>query len=129
MLNGFPLSCAAPRLLFHHHLPFSNLRFAVKPDGFVTVEDMKSDSLADPLASGAAGLLAIPLIELYAVLWRLGLVQVRTDRTIGRRIPTPMDVYCRARGLRRQPRRSPPRLSPAPAPTRSGRAGYSQAAG
>ncbi|HZC09862.1 MAG TPA: Rv1535 domain-containing protein [Mycobacterium sp.] len=88
-----------------------------------------TDSLADPLASGAAGLLAIPLIELYAVLWRLGLVEVQADRTAHRRLPTPMDVYCRARGLRRQPRRSQPRLSPAPAPSRPGRSGYSQEAG
>ncbi|HXY63355.1 MAG TPA: Rv1535 domain-containing protein [Mycobacterium sp.] len=88
-----------------------------------------TDALADPLASGAAVLLAIPLIELYAVLWRFGLVEVQADRTAARRLPAPMDVYYRARGLRRQPRRSPPRLSPAPAPTRPGRAAYSQAAG
>ncbi|HTZ14258.1 MAG TPA: Rv1535 domain-containing protein [Mycobacterium sp.] len=89
-------------------------------------------SLADPLASGAAGLLAIPLIELYAVLWRFGLVEVHADRTTHRRLrplPAPLAFYCRARGLRRQPRRSQPRLSPAPAPTRPGRAECNREAG
>ncbi|MGB7870550.1 MAG: Rv1535 domain-containing protein [Mycobacterium sp.] len=89
-----------------------------------------TENLADPLASGAAVFLAIPLIELYAVLWRLGLVQVGTRRAPDRgRLRAPVEAYCRARGSRRPPRRSPPRLSPAPAPTRSGRAAYSPKAG
>ncbi|UQX12936.1 Rv1535 domain-containing protein [Candidatus Mycobacterium methanotrophicum] len=88
-----------------------------------------TDSLADPLASGAAVLLAIPLVELYAVLWRLGLVEVQTQPSSERRLLAAMDSYCRACGLPRQPRRSPPRLSPAPAPTRPARAACSRAAG
>ncbi|HEY9305803.1 MAG TPA: Rv1535 domain-containing protein [Mycobacterium sp.] len=88
-----------------------------------------TDSLADPLASGAAVLLAIPLIELYAVLWRMGLVEVQTAPPADRRLRAAMDAYCRARGLQRRPRRSPPRLSPAPAPTRPDREACSQAAG
>ncbi|WP_424080082.1 Rv1535 domain-containing protein, partial [Mycobacterium sp.] len=76
-----------------------------------------TDHLADPLASGAAVLLAIPLIELYAVLWRFGLVEVQAHPPADRRLRAAMDAYCQARGLRRQARRSQPRLSPAPAPT------------
>ncbi|NKE41289.1 hypothetical protein FVP45_13460, partial [Mycobacterium tuberculosis] len=37
----------------------------------------ETDALADPLASSFALLLTVPLLELYAVLWRVGVVEVR----------------------------------------------------
>ncbi|WP_252159481.1 Rv1535 domain-containing protein, partial [Mycobacterium tuberculosis] len=37
----------------------------------------RTDALADPLASSFALLLTVPLLELYAVLWRVGVVEVR----------------------------------------------------
>ncbi|XEC49122.1 hypothetical protein ROJ27_00454 [Mycobacterium tuberculosis variant bovis] len=53
--------------------------------GAVTVGGMstRTDALADPLASSFALLLTVPLLELYAVLWRVGVVEVR-GRTGGR---------------------------------------------
>ncbi|WP_424392651.1 Rv1535 domain-containing protein [Mycobacterium sp.] len=88
------------------------------------------DALADPLGEAVAGLLIVPLIQLYAVLWRVGAVQVfQTRPAPDRRLPAQVNAHLRARGLRCPPRRSPPRLSPAPVPKRAGRVAYSQAAG
>ncbi|MGO9549296.1 hypothetical protein [Mycobacterium sp.] len=69
-------------------------------------------------------------MELYALLWRVGAVQVVGTRPARHsRLPAPVDFYLRIRGSRRPPRRSQPRLSPAPAPRRAGREECSQVAG
>ncbi|WP_422203106.1 Rv1535 domain-containing protein [Mycobacterium sp.] len=89
-----------------------------------------TDALADPLGGAVAGLLTVPLTQLYAVLWRLGAVEVVATRSEpDRRPPAPRDAYRRTHGSRRPPRRSQPRLSPAPAPSPTGPAGYSRATG
>ncbi|OBI81416.1 hypothetical protein A9X01_23920 [Mycobacterium asiaticum] len=69
-------------------MPFSNEGFAVAPDGAVTVGNMTTtDHLADPLASSFAALLRGPLTELYALMWRVGVLEVGTsDRTDHRRV-------------------------------------------
>ncbi|WP_164517918.1 MULTISPECIES: Rv1535 domain-containing protein [unclassified Mycobacterium] len=36
-----------------------------------------TEVLAEPLADATAALLTVPAVELYAVLWRAGLLQVR----------------------------------------------------
>ncbi|MGB7144244.1 Rv1535 domain-containing protein [Mycobacterium sp.] len=85
---------------------------------------------ADPLGEAVAGLLTVPLRQLYAVLWRFGAVEVMATRpTPDPRIPAPAAAYPRERGSRRPPRRSQPRLSPAPAPRRAGREACSRAVG
>jgi hypothetical protein len=63
-------------------LPFSNLGFVAEPGRQVTVLCMSAtDSLADPLAIALARVLTVPLVQVYAVLWRLGVVEVlETDR-------------------------------------------------
>jgi len=59
-------------------LPFSNVGFADKQGDTVTVGGMSTkDALADPLASTFASVLTVPLLELYALLWRVGVVEVR----------------------------------------------------
>ncbi|WP_255361356.1 Rv1535 domain-containing protein [Mycobacterium sp. 1245111.1] len=88
-----------------------------------------TDSLADPLGGAVAGLLTVPLTQLYAVLWRLGAVEVVTRSESTGRTPARRTAYQRMHGSRRPRRRSQPRLSPAPAPRRGGPAGYSQAIG
>jgi hypothetical protein len=41
-----------------------------------------TDSLADPIFSSVASVLRVPLLELYALLWRVGIVDiVQHDRT------------------------------------------------
>ncbi|MFZ0715905.1 Rv1535 domain-containing protein, partial [Mycobacterium sp.] len=78
-----------------------------------------TDSLADPLGGAVAGLLTVPLIQLYAVLWRVGAVDVvgtrsESDRSESTGRPrAPRGAYLRTRGSRRPSRRSQPRLSPA----------------
>ncbi|WP_269455144.1 Rv1535 domain-containing protein [Mycobacterium kyorinense] len=84
-----------------------------------------TDALADPLASALAQLLTVPVIELYAVLWRVGVVEVgKPDR-----VAAPQDADQPIAGLQQPPRRLPPRLLPALAPTPGGQAVYSRAAG
>src|SRR5882757_11048195 len=131
MGDGIRLGGVAPRVLFRHHLPFSNLSVAIVTGDAVTLRVMSTtDSLADPLGGAVAGLLTVPLIQLYAVLWRVGAVEVVATRSESdRRPPAPRAAYLRRHGSRRPPRRSQPRLSPAPAPRRAGPAGYSQAIG
>src|SRR6202000_932567 len=121
----------APRILFGHHLPFSNLNVAIVTGDAVTVGVMSTtDSLADPLGGAVAGLLTVPLIQLYAVLLRVGAVEVVATRSESTGRPrAPRGVSLRRHGSRRPPRRSQPRLSPAPAPRRPDPTGYSQAIG
>jgi hypothetical protein len=46
----------------------------------------RTDSLADPMISPFARVLRVPLVELYALLWRVGVVQiVPTDPTTPRK--------------------------------------------
>nr|WP_264072655.1 Rv1535 domain-containing protein [Mycobacterium cookii] len=88
------------------------------------------EALADPLGGAVAGLLTVPLIELYALLWRVGAVEVvGTRRPNDRHHSAPVAAYLRMRGSQRRPRPSQPRLSPAPAPKRSGREACTQAVG
>ncbi|UMB72469.1 Rv1535 domain-containing protein [Mycobacterium paraterrae] len=82
-----------------------------------------TDALADPLGGAVAGLLTVPLTQLYAALWRLGAVEVVSTRS------DPSRSDSRTPGPRRPQPQSQPRLSPAPAPRRAGRAEYSRATG
>jgi hypothetical protein len=36
----------------------------------------RTDSLADPMISPFARVLSVPLVELYALLWRIGVLQI-----------------------------------------------------
>lgn len=56
----------------------------------VNVGDMSTtDVLADPMTSTVASVLTVPVRQLYALLWRVGVVEiVETDR-MSRRAPGP----------------------------------------
>nr|WP_237073456.1 Rv1535 domain-containing protein [Mycobacterium tuberculosis] len=96
----------------------------------------RTDALADPLASSFALLLTVPLLELYAVLWRVGVVEVRGTRrgkahrsrvvagSAGPICPDPS-----AHGSARRRRRSQQSRLLSPAPSRVGRGGCSRATG
>jgi hypothetical protein len=114
-------------------LPFSNEGFAVAPDGAVTVGYMTTtDQPADPLASSFAVLLRGPLTELYALLWRAGVLEVgaKTDRA-PRRAPENSDLMIDSLGSGSAPpaQRSRQRRQPGPVPTRPGGAPHNRAAG
>jgi hypothetical protein len=116
-------------------LPFSNEGFAVAPDGAVTVGYMTTtDQPADPLASSFAVLLKGPLTELYALLWRAGVLEVgaKTHRA-PRRAPENSDptIDSDSLGTGSPPPavRSRQRRQPGPVPTRPGGAPHSRAAG
>lgn len=38
-----------------------------------------TDTGGDPLVSSFASVLKVPLVELYALLWRVGVVEIRDD--------------------------------------------------
>jgi len=58
-------------------LPFSNEGFSTAPGIAAKVGFMSTtDSLADPIISPIARALRVPLVELYALLWRVGVVQI-----------------------------------------------------
>src|SRR5256885_1043763 len=96
------------------------------------------DALADPLVSSFASVLRVPLQELYALLWRVGVVEVRevdSSRRAARRyaalvahdLGAPICPDPSAHDSEHPPRRSRrPRL-PAPVPTPAGRPGCSRA--
>jgi hypothetical protein len=64
-------------------LPFSNEGFAASPGRAVNVRFMSTTgSLADPLVSSIASVLRVPLVELYALLWRVGVVEIRQTRGV-----------------------------------------------
>ncbi|WP_131829082.1 Rv1535 domain-containing protein [Mycobacterium numidiamassiliense] len=43
-----------------------------------------TDNLADPIVSSVVSVLSVPLVELYALLWRAGVVEIAgPDRTPG----------------------------------------------
>jgi hypothetical protein len=76
-LHGLGLRRCVPRFLFRHHLPFSNEGFATTPGLAANVGLMPTtESLADPKISPFARVLSVPLVELYALLWRVGVVQI-----------------------------------------------------
>src|ERR1700758_4574265 len=100
-----------------------------------------SDFCADPLVSSIALVLRMPLVELYSLLWRVGVVEIRhSDRTAyrssrGRPVPVAACAPCPEcpnlpqHGSERLPRRSLQRRRPAPAPNRLDPAVCSQATG
>jgi len=59
-------------------LPFGNEGFAAEPDGAVTVGRMgrTRQQQADPLISPIASFLRAPMLELYALLWRVGVLEI-----------------------------------------------------
>ena len=76
-LHGFSLGRCLTSFLFRHHLPFSNEGFATAPGRAANVGRMsRTDSLADPMISPFARVLSVPLVELYALLWRIGVLQI-----------------------------------------------------
>ncbi|WOP62959.1 Rv1535 domain-containing protein [Mycobacterium tuberculosis] len=100
----------------------------------------RTDALADPLASSFALLLAVPLLELYAVLWRVGVVEVRGAHRGTRRgkahrsrvVAGSAGPICpdpSAHGSARRRRRSQQSRLLSPAPSRVGRGGCSRATG
>ena len=98
----------------------------------VTVECMSTkDALADQLSEAVAGFLTVPLMELYALLWRAGAVQVVVDppRRPIRGCQLQWTLICEYAGRDGHRERSQPRLSPAPVPSRAGRAACSRAVG
>ncbi|WP_108926013.1 Rv1535 domain-containing protein [Mycobacterium montefiorense] len=46
-----------------------------------------TDSLADPIFSSVASVLRVPLLELYALLWRVGIVEIVEPDRRYRRYP------------------------------------------
>src|ERR1700757_651035 len=131
LLYRFALRYPTACLLFRHHLPFSNEGFAASPGREVNVGPMSTtDSVADPLVSSIALVLRVPLVELYALLWRVGGVEIRhSDRSAyrssrPRQAPVPACAPCFGcpnlpkPGSGRLSRWSPPRHSPEPAPGR-----------
>jgi len=70
-------------------LPFGNVGFAILPVGAVTVGDMTTtEHPTDPLAASFAVLLRGPLTELYALLWRVGVLEVVTTERRQPRLAT-----------------------------------------
>jgi hypothetical protein len=66
-------------------LPFCNEGFAGEPDGAVTVGLMGRTDLpqADPLISPIASFLSVPFQQLYALLWRAGVLEIGEVRAAG----------------------------------------------
>ncbi|WP_407688484.1 Rv1535 domain-containing protein [Mycobacterium sp. HUMS_1102779] len=90
-----------------------------------------SETLADPLISPVASALAVPLRHVYALLWRVGIVEiVATGRP--RRQSADLCPDCPISPRHRSPRPgrpSRPRRFPEPAPSRADPAECSRAAG
>ncbi|WP_077086532.1 Rv1535 domain-containing protein [Mycobacterium rhizamassiliense] len=61
-----------------------------------------TDNLADPIVSSFVSILCVPLNELYALLWRVGVVEIRHDdqprgrasRLVARVAPGPRRPVC-----------------------------------
>ncbi|HEY2502586.1 MAG TPA: Rv1535 domain-containing protein [Mycobacterium sp.] len=95
-----------------------------------------TDALADPITSTVASVLTVPLRQLYALLWRAGVVEIVETHRSPRRGPySGLVVPCptcpnvpkhRSERLSHRPQH-PPLAEPAPA--RADRAGCSQAVG
>src|SRR5882672_4811720 len=96
-----------------------------------------TDALADPLVSSFASVLTVPLLELYALLWRVGVVEVRepdSARRAARKHAALMahDLgapICPDPSAHDSEQRSRRPLPPGPGPNRSGRSGCSRAVG
>src|SRR5271156_5915635 len=140
-LHGLGLGRCPTSFLFRHHLPFGNEGFAVSPGRAVNVGRMSTTgALADPISS-LASVLSVPLLELYALLWRVGVVQiVETSETaatshrspraqVAEGLKGPICPDPSAHGSERPRPRSRQRRFPAPAPTRAGRVACSRAVG
>jgi hypothetical protein len=117
--------------LFRHHLPFGNEGFAVAPGSAVTVGFMSTtDKMADPMITSLASVLSVPLFELYALLWRVGVVEIvepgqargRASRFVSRVAPGPRQGVCPDPSAHGSRRRSPER--PYASSGRSNRAAY-----
>ncbi|MGC2652831.1 MAG: Rv1535 domain-containing protein [Mycobacterium sp.] len=46
-----------------------------------------TDALSDPLAAALGAVLTVPVVELYAVLWRVGVVEILASRRSPGRMP------------------------------------------
>jgi len=115
-------------------LPFGNEGFAVAPGNAVTVGFMSTtDKMADPMITSLASVLSVPLFELYALLWRVGVVEIvepgrargRASRFVARVAPGPRHGVCpdpSAHGSPRSRLHSPQR--PYASSGRSNRAAY-----
>ncbi|HYB81675.1 MAG TPA: Rv1535 domain-containing protein [Mycobacterium sp.] len=97
-----------------------------------------TDPGGDPLVSSIALVLRVPLLELYALLWRFGVVDIRHPGRRAHRSATARQVVVVAcatcpnlpkHGSERLSRWSPQRRTPAPAPSRSAPAVCSRAIG
>ncbi|WP_293322190.1 Rv1535 domain-containing protein [Mycobacterium sp.] len=99
-----------------------------------------TDPVADPLVSSIALVLRVPLVELYALLWRVGVVEIReTDRARRRSARSSQVVVACAPcaacpnlpkpGSERLSRRSPQRRPRELAPSRPDPAVCSRATG
>ncbi|HYQ35144.1 MAG TPA: Rv1535 domain-containing protein [Mycobacterium sp.] len=100
-----------------------------------------TDSVADPLVSSIALVLRVPLVELYALLWRVGVVEIRHSEgtayrsSRARQAPAAACAPCLGcpnlpkPGSERLSRRSPQRRPQEPAPNRPDPAVCSQVAG
>jgi hypothetical protein len=61
-----------------------------------------TDNLADPIVSSFVSLVSVPLFELYALLWRAGIVEIRDNhqprgraaRLVARVAPGPQRPAC-----------------------------------
>ncbi|WP_249262742.1 Rv1535 domain-containing protein [Mycobacterium bohemicum] len=100
--------------------------------------DLAPDPAADPLVSSIASVLRVPLLELYALLWRVGVVDIRQSNRARRRCATGQRVVVAAcptcpnfakHRSAPQSRRSPRLLSPEPVSTQGALAVCSQATG
>nr|WP_255361704.1 Rv1535 domain-containing protein [Mycobacterium sp. 852002-50816_SCH5313054-b] len=98
-----------------------------------------TDLGGDPLVSSIASVLKVPLVELYALLWRVGVVEIRhSDRAAHRSSAQVRVAACPAgaacpnlpqHGSERLPRRSHQRRRPGPVPSRPDPAACSRATG
>ncbi|WP_342744155.1 Rv1535 domain-containing protein [Mycobacterium terramassiliense] len=100
-----------------------------------------TDLGGDPLVSSIASVLKVPLVELYALLWRVGVVEIRhSDRAVrpssrARQVRVavcPAGAACPnlpQHGSERPPRRSLQRRRPGPVPSRPDPAVCSRATG
>ncbi|WP_255382823.1 MULTISPECIES: Rv1535 domain-containing protein [unclassified Mycobacterium] len=100
-----------------------------------------TDPGGDPLVSSIALVLRVPLLELYALLWRVGIVEIRHPGRRAQRSAGARQVRVAACAMgsacpnlprhdsERPPRRSPRRRLPEPAPSRPDPAVYSRATG
>ncbi|WP_255363126.1 Rv1535 domain-containing protein [Mycobacterium sp. 1245805.9] len=95
-----------------------------------------TDSVSDPLVSSIALVLKVPLVQLYALLWRAGVVEIRhSDPTTHRSSRQALVAACAGcpnhpkPGSERLSRRSPRRRPPEPVPSRGDQAVCSRATG